>query len=154
MSDAEGYGPRRDPEHQVAERMAEVLQEQLPGFKVHADPIGGTIGVAGYVRFGARAGYDPLELTRVPIPGRNDMAEHVLDGLIHATREEGIKLLGLQSVIDERIADAVREAESRARADGLRAGQIIGERDAIAALEKRAAEDDHAARMWRIATGR
>lgn len=133
-----GFSASEAKAHETKRQAEAYLRQELPGFENliewRKDPSQLVFQVRGPVRFNSRADVSTYTILTDPTGG---FLAQSLDELIEATRDEGIRALGLESRIEERVeievARQVRDKQAEWERKGYTAGMEAGVRLALAA---------------------
>lgn len=115
-----------DHEGDAAEKMAELLRRELPGFAANIVAETDTIRVRGILKIGAETGLDMIRF-----PAYDDSYEAVAVEIIKKARRMAIELVGLEAEIVEREKAAEARGRRIGRSEGITEGQKIGRSAAI-----------------------
>lgn len=111
-----------------ADRAAEIIRRELPGFATKIDARTDELHVQAVLLFGTVAALDAIYA--VPDLDIEEWAAR----LVRKTRERGIALLGLETMIREELQRARHEAAVAAFADGKVAGKAEGRSEMLAEI--------------------
>jgi len=115
-----------------ADRAAEIIRRELPGFASRIDARSDELHVRAMLPFGTSIALDAT----YAVPGSEVAAEELAERLVKKTRENGIALLGLEKMIREELQRARHEARREGFADGKVAGHAEGRSEMLAEIVK------------------
>lgn len=136
---AQGMTPT--PQRTPAEKLVEILIEELPGFKTAFHAGTNQIRSEGYMKIG-----NATSAEAVIYPAYDGMVESVAREIVERTRRFVIEAAGLEKLIKEREDFARSRGMEQGRSEGLTQGRQQGRAEAIrefaAAMRAEVLEED------------